>query len=51
MPYPSAYEAEPLDSTKGRALNPIFFSVGFQRRRLWWGSRGQRHRAGFRAEP
>jgi hypothetical protein len=40
-----------LDSAKGRALGTHHFSIGFQRLRLWWGSRGQRHRAGFRAAP
>ena len=32
MPYPSAYEAPPLDSAKRRALGTTFFSV--------WDSKG-----------
>ena len=44
-------EAPPLDSAKRRALGTHPFSMGLQRLRLCWGSRGQSHRAGFRAEP
>jgi hypothetical protein len=33
------------------AWNPILISMGLQRLRLCWGSRGRSHRAGFRAEP
>jgi hypothetical protein len=41
--YPDAYAATPLPHRS--QMN------GFQRPRLWWGSRGQSPLAGFRAEP